>query len=383
MRIALRDLRVGWSGFAIFVACITLGVAAIAGIGSLASALEQGLARQGQAILGGDLSLSLVHRQATDEQLKLMDDLGTVSEVATLRAMARKPDGADAALVRLKAVDERYPLYGEASLTRNGEARTMATLHTPGVVAAEPLLLERLNLKVGDTVRIGNADMKIAAELSREPDQLAGRPAFGPRVLMSLDNLEKTGLVQPGSLIRWQYRIALEDEVSDGGELGEIQKRIESRFPDAGFIIRDRRNPSPNVRRVASRLSQFLTLVGITTLMIGGIGVANAIAAYLARKRPVIAAFKCLGASGGTIFSIYLIEILLLAGAGIALGLVLGSLLPAAVAAAGAGALPVDLALQPQPFALLLASAYGILTALMFVFLRPSARRAICLPDCC
>ncbi len=367
LRIAFRDLRLGWSGFAIFVACIALGVAAIAGIGSLASALENGLARQGQAILGGDVSLSLVHREATPEQLDLMRQFGTVSEVATLRAMARKPDEDRAALVRLKAVDGKYPLYGRAELMRDGEARTMRDLDAPEVLAAEALLLERLGLKVGDTLRIGNADMKIVAQLTREPDQLGGRPAFGPRVLMSTDNLDRTGLVQPGSLVRWQYRIALSDAAA-AGELDTVEKQFNARYPDAGFTIRDRTNPSPDVNRVADRLSQFLTLVGITTLMIGGIGVANAIAAYLARKRPVIAAFKCLGASGGTIFSIYLVEILVLAGIGIAVGLVLGSLMPAAVAAAGAGALPVDLALQPQPFALLLATGYGILTALMFVF---------------
>ncbi len=369
LRLAVRDLRLGWTSFAIFVACIALGVAAIAGIGSLASALETGLARQGQAILGGDVSLRLVHRQANTEQLDVMGKFGTVSEVATLRAMARKEDGDGAALVRLKAVDDRYPLYGNTSLTADGKTQTITALRAAGTMAAEPLLLERLNLKVGESVRIGNADLKIVAELMREPDQLSGRPAFGPRVLMSLENLKSTGLVQPGSLIRWQYRIALDNpEASGATGLDALRKQIESQYPDAGFIIRDRRNPSPNVKRVASRLSQFLTLVGITTLMIGGIGVANAIASYLARKRPVIAAFKCLGASGGTIFRIYLTEILVLAGIGIVAGLALGALLPAAVAAAGAGAIPVDLALDPQPFALLLASAYGVLTALMFVF---------------
>ena len=110
LRIALRDLRVGWAGFAIFVACIALGVAAIAGVGSLAGALEQGLARQGQAILGGDVSVRLVHRQATSEQRAYMNRLGTVSEIAVLRAMARTRETDQAAMVRLKAVDPRYPL---------------------------------------------------------------------------------------------------------------------------------------------------------------------------------------------------------------------------------------------------------------------------------
>ena len=367
LRIAFRDLRVGWAGFAIFIACIALGVAAIAGVGSLSGALEQGLAREGQAILGGDISLRLVHRQANTEQRGYMNRLGTVSEVATLRAMARARNGEQAAMVRVKAVDARYPLYGAAELEADGKSVPVSALQEKGTLAAEPLLLDRLKLSLGDSVTIGATEMKIAAVLKREPDQLAGRPAFGPRVLMSRANLESTGLVQPGSLIRWTYRIALPDPAASPSDLATLKKDIEDRFPDAGFTIRDRRNPSPSVQRVAKRLSQFLTLVGVTTLMIGGIGVANAIAAYLARKRPVIAAFKCLGASSGTIFRIYLAEVLVLAGFGTVIGLGLGALMPAGVAAAGAGALPVDLALRPQPLALALASLYGILTALMFV----------------
>ncbi len=317
LRLALRDLRLGWSGFAIFVACIALGVAAIAGIGSLAGALETGLAQQGQVILGGDITLGLVHRQANEEQRGYMRKLGAVSEVATMRAMARDKKGKRSALVRLKAVDARYPLYGEVALSVDGAPQPMSSLRASGVIAVEPLLLERLEMEVGDTLRIGNADLKIIAELTREPDQLAGRPAFGPRVLISLDNLEATGLFQPGSLIRWRYLIALDGKAgSDTEGLAGVTKQIEDRFPDAGFTIHDRRNPSPGVTRVARHLSQFLTLVGITTLMIGGIGVANAIASYLARKRPVIAAFKCLGASGSIIFRIYLTEVLILAGMG-------------------------------------------------------------------
>ena len=184
LRIALRDLRVGWAGFAIFVACIALGVAAIAGVGSLSGALEQGLARQGQTILGGDISLRLVHRQANAEQRGYMNRLGEVSEVATLRAMARKQDTDQAAMVRVKAVDARYPLYGSADLEAGGNKVPVAALQEKGTLAAEPLLLDRLDMKVGDTLRIGASEMKIIAVLNREPDQLAGRPAFGPRVLM-------------------------------------------------------------------------------------------------------------------------------------------------------------------------------------------------------
>ena len=155
LRIAFRDLRVGWAGFAIFIACIALGVAAIAGVGSLSGALEQGLAREGQAILGGDISLRLVHRQANTEQRGYMNRLGTVSEVATLRAMARARNGEQAAMVRVKAVDARYPLYGAAELEADGKSVPVSALQEKGTLAAEPLLLDRLKLSLGDSVTIG------------------------------------------------------------------------------------------------------------------------------------------------------------------------------------------------------------------------------------
>lgn len=361
LRLAFRELRSGLAGFAVFVACIALGVAAIAGIGSLAGAIKGGLALEGQRILGGDVAASLVHRRADDEQKAFFAEAGAVSEVATLRAMARPAGGGTNALVRVKAVDARYPLYGEIDAV---EAEAGA-FHEAGEALVEQLLLERLGVEVGDSIRIGDADIRIAGVLQREPDQLSARPAFGPRVLMSLETLESTGLIQPGSLIRWRYRVKLPGPTDE--KLIAFRSGMEERFPDAGFSLRDRRDPNPRMGRVIDRFAQFMTLVGITTLMIGGIGVANAIAAYLARKRGTIAAFKCLGASGSTIFRIYLVEVLLLAGAGTLIGLAVGAVLPHAVGLVAGEALPFSLAAGVQPFALALAAVYGLLTALLFV----------------
>lgn len=361
LRLAVRELRSGLAGFAVFVACIALGVAAIAGIGSLAGAIQGGLALEGQRILGGDIAASLVHSRADAEQRAFLDAHGAVSEAATLRAMARPADGGASALARVKAVDARYPLYGEVA-AGDGPADAF---HGKGQALVERLLLERLGLEVGDSIRIGDAGIRIAGVLTREPDQLSGRPAFGPRVLMSLETLEETGLIQPGSLIRWRYRVKLPDPSNES--LAAFRAELESRFPDAGFTVHDRRDPNPRVGRVIDRFAQFMTLVGITTLMIGGIGVANAISAYLARKRATIAAFKCLGASGGTIFRIYLAEALLLAAAGVAIGLAAGAALPHGAVMIAGDALPFRLDAGVQPLALFLAAVYGLLTALLFV----------------
>ncbi|MEC9368967.1 MAG: FtsX-like permease family protein [Pseudomonadota bacterium] len=367
LRLAIRELRSGLSGFTVFVACIALGVAAIAGVGSLARTLTLSLERQGQEILGGDMSLSLVHRQATAEERAAMEADGTVSEIATLRAMARKVSDKRAAMVRLKAADASYPLYG--TLRLKGESGPIAAeqvLTRTGTAVAERLLLERIGARIGDVVKVGETEIRIVAEIEKEPDQLSGRPTFGPRMIVSQETLRATQLLQPGSLVNWHYRLRL-PEGADARRLDRLKTEFAARFPESGFQIRDRSNPAPRLERMAARFGQFLTLAGITTLMIGGVGVANAVAAYLERKRGAIATFKCLGASGSLVFRVYLAEVLMLALAGVAIGLVAGSLLPLAVAKVAEGALPVALAVELQPGALALAALYGLLTALLFV----------------
>lgn len=369
LRFALRELRTGLSGFYVFVACIALGVGAIAGVGSLAGALKAGLEQQGREILGGDVAVNLIHRRTSTAERQFLEAQGAVSEIATLRAMARQPQGKGTSLVQVKAVDAAYPLFGAVGLsTADGTPVPVAQLQEPGTAAVAPLLLARLDLQLGDLVRIGSQDIRIVAHVDQEPDALSGRAAFGPRVLMSLATLEATGLVQPGSLIRWRYRLRLADaSATDATGLKAFRDGLQQRFPQAGLSVRDRRDPSPNVTRAIDRFSQFLTLIGITTLLIGGVGVANAIATYVARKRKAVAIFKCLGASANTIFATYFTQIMILACVGTAIGLILGAALPALVAALYGGSLPVTVSLAPRPGALALATLYGLLTALVFV----------------
>ena len=363
--VAMRELRSGAGGLTVFVLCIALGVAAVAAIGSLAASFDQALARQGRLLIGGDLSFELIHRQANADERAALDALGQVSESASFRAMARS-EGGKSALVEVKAVDESYPLYGEVSIT--GPDHVGPVWRSPGVVVAERALLDRLGLEIGSPLSIGEAKVTIGGVLGEQPDRLADRLSYGPKLLMSQETLAKTGLVQPGSLIRWTYRVKLpEAQASDKTALAAARTDIESRFPQAGFAIHDWMDPAPSLRRDADRFTQFISFVGLTALLLGGIGVGNAIQSYMAKKREIIATFKCLGSPSRLVLMVYLIQALLLASLGIAIGLLIGALTPAALVALYADALPIALAVEPHPLPLLTAALAGLLTMVLFV----------------
>ena len=195
LRLALRDLRGGFAGFTIFLICIALGTGAIGAINGLSDAIQDSLAREGSTLLGGDIEATLVHRQANADELAYLKTFGEVSEVATLRAMARKPDGSGQAFVDLKAVDGAYPLYGVVAL----EEGRLSSLRDGGV-AVDGSILDQMQLRVGDSIAIGVASFPITAIIEQEPDRIAAGPAFGARIMLSLDALKKTELVEPGSL---------------------------------------------------------------------------------------------------------------------------------------------------------------------------------------
>ena len=377
LAIAARELRSGAGGLTVFVLCIALGVAAVAAIGSLAASFDEALARQGRTLIGGDLSFELIHRQANEEELAALKALGQLSESASFRAMARSQDG-KSALIEVKAVDGAYPLYGDVAITRAG--KTGPIWRDGDVVLVERTLLDRLNLDVGSTLLIGEATTTIGGVLGEQPDRLADRLAYGPKLLMSRATLAKTGLVQPGSLIRWTYRVKLpEPAASDKDALTEARKDIEKRFPESGFAIHDWTDPAPSLRRDADRFTQFINFVGLTALLLGGIGVGNAIRSYMAKKREIIAIFKCLGASSRLVLGVYLLQALFLASLGIALGLVVGALAPAAIATIYGNTIPIDLAIEPHPLPLLTAALAGLLTMVLFV-LWPLGRAALVSP---
>lgn len=365
-RYALREMRGGLSGFYVFIACIALGSMAIAGVGSLAASLADSLSREGQVILGGDLSFTLIQREIADKEKAFLQSRGTVSSAATLRAMARSENG-EATLVELKAVDGDYPLYGTVKLEPAAPlAETLAERNGAFGAAADPTLLARLGIKPGARVTIGTAAIEIRAALANEPDKLAGGIGFGPRLLVSEAALRATGLVQPGSLVRWIYRLRLPaNDTSDAAALA-VTAQTRAALPEAGWEIRSRTNASPQLERNVNRFTQFLTIVGLTALLVGGVGVGNAVKSHLDRRRETIATMKALGASGARVFTIYLTQVLLLAVIGGAIGAALGAALPFIISWTFGAIIPLPLAPTLQPAELLLSMLYGLLTALAF-----------------
>ncbi len=366
LRLAGRELRGGLRGFYVFIACIALGVMTIAGVGSVAQCLVDGLAREGRVILGGDLSFSLIQREANADERAFLDRRGTVSAVATMRTMVRTADGRST-LVELKAVDGQYPLYGEAVTEPAGRLGDLLARRgdTFGAVA-DATLLTRLDLRPGAVLTIGGARIESRATLDKEPDKLAAGLAFGPRLLLGEAALRASGLLQPGSLVRWHYRVRLPAAESDGRAVQDVEAAAAQTFPEAGWDVRTRTNASPALERDVERFTQYLTLVGLTALLVGGVGVANSARSYLDRKRGAIATMKALGAGGTRVFLVYLIEVVALALVGIAIGLAVGAALPFVIAGAFGALIPLPIAPAVQGGQLLSALAYGLLTAIAF-----------------
>lgn len=365
LRLALRDLRGGLTGLRLLATCLFLGVAALAGVGSLTSAVLDGLADQGQAILGGDVQVEMNQREATVEEIAAFRAEGEVSHFTRMRAMATPGRGGDPVLVELKGIDGLYPLYGDLRL-RPG---ALAERPSGNQVAVGPELAERLGIGVGDTLRIGNAELRVIGVVDQEPDRVSQGFALGPTAMVDRAGLAATGLVQPGSLYISAYRIRTPADADPAA----IGSRLTRAFPAAGLNVEDRLNAAPGTRRFLERLGQFLTLVGLSALIVAGIGVGNGVASYLDGKRQGIAMLKTLGATSDTIFRLYLFQIAIVAAVALLAGLAVGAMVPTIVSALAGDLLPVSphRGLYPQP--LLLAAGYGLLAALAFALV-PLAR---------
>src|SRR6185312_1091213 len=232
--------------------------------------------------------------------------------------------------------------------------------------AVDSTLLARLDLKLGDRISIGVASFEIRSVVVAEPDKLAGNVGLGPRVLVNEAALRATGLLQPGSLVRWIYRLKLPENAADERAAARVIENARSALPEAGWEIRSRANASPQLERTINRFTQFLTLVGLAALLVGGVGVANAVKSHIDRRRDVIASFKALGATGRDVFSIYLTQVVVLAGIGSVIGLAAGAALPFIIVGVFGKLLPLPVIPAFHPDELALSFIYGLLTALAF-----------------
>ncbi|MEY2926424.1 MAG: hypothetical protein RL367_901 [Pseudomonadota bacterium] len=365
IRLALRDLRGSKAGLRLLALCLFLGVAALAGIGSLSSAILGGLSERGQAILGGDIQLETVQRVAGPDELTAMQRLGTVSQTVRMRAMAARADSGESVLAELKAVDGPYPLYGTFRLAPGALAERPTGLD----IAVAPSLAAQLNLKTGDALLVNQTRFRVIGLIAEEPDRTGEGLSYGGVMIVDSAGMAATGLVQPGSLYSARYRIKLPASANPVA----VNAAFVKAFPAGGWKASDRSNGAPSTKRFIENLGQFLALVGLTALAVAGIGVGNGVSGWLDGKRQSIATFKVLGASSGTIFQTYLIQIVIVAGVAVAAGLAAGAALPWAIVAMAGDRLPVtpNLALYPAPLGL--AALDGLLIALLFS-LAPLAR---------
>ena len=370
-RIARRELRGGIAGFRIFLICLALGVAAIAAVGMVRSAIEAGLSEQGAVILGGDAQAEFTYRFASDTEKAWMASVATkTSEVVEFRSMAVA--GEDQVLTQVKAVDAAYPLLGEVAL-QGGLTLPQALdrqSRLPGAVM-EPLLADQMGLKPGDTFRLGTQAFTLTALLAKEPDSATGGFQMAPRTLVRSADLAASGLLQPGTLFDTSYRMLL----PAGADLPRLKTEAEAKFRETGLRWTDRRRAAPGVERFVDQVGAFLILVGLSGMAVGGIGVASAVRAWVEARISTLATLRTLGADGGLIFRASLLQVAVLAGAGVALGLVAGVGLPLLLRHQIAAALPfpATIALYPRP--VFEAVFYGLTSAFLFA-LWPLARAA-------
>jgi len=355
-RIARRDLHRRFRGLKLLLACLFLGVGALAAIGSLTSAIRGELDARGQAILGGDLEVEVWQRLLSEEEKAFLAEYGDLSEGYRLQAMARTEEAA--APVELKAVDARWPMYG---------AFTLADGRTAGAPRGDEAWIaqgaaDRLGIGVGDSFTLGTATVRVGGIIDDEPDRLSEGFQLGQTMIVALDLPERAGLTAPGAMYQSKTRLALDG----GGHPDEVVEALLKRFPGSGYDIRTRDRASPGAERFVGRMGEFLTLVGLAALAIAGIGIGGGVSSYLEARRASIATLKIIGATSGDIARIYALQIGAAAAIGAVAGLLAGFLVTPLLASALGDLLPVRSGLVFDPWALVRAAAFGLLVALVF-----------------
>lgn len=370
-RLARRDLTLRLRGLRLLVACLFLGVATLAAIGSLAESIRSEIGARGQELLGGDVEIAMTQREASAEELASLRGYGRLSTTIRTRAMARRVDPSqaadvpDAVLTELKGVDDAYPLVGTLTAERVAIPDALAD----DALWIAPALANRLDVQVGDRLRYGEAEFVIAGLIANEPDRVGEGFTLGPVAITSLGGIRRTQLLQPGSLYESKYRLLL----PRGRNIERVSEAISAQFSAAGWEIRNRDRAAPGTDRFFERLGEFLTLIGLAALAIAGIGVGNGVAAYLGTRRVSIATLKVLGATSGDIARVHGLQIAAVAAGAIVAGLLAGIFVPPLVVAVAGDVLPVRPGLSLHPLPLLSSAAYGLLITLIFA-LPPLAR---------
>lgn len=361
LRYALKDLRGSLSSFRIVLLCLILGVGAISAVQSTSHSVLSAIAKNGRTLLGADILVRNIYNPAPDELRDWFTTRGgVVTETIEARAMVANATTDDNTLIELKAVANGYPLFGKITTDKGDDLQALLRDH--GALLDEALR-ERLVLNVGDTIRLGTETFTVRGFIINEPDRV-GTSSFGlaPRVMIHADALQATGLVQPGSMIYYNLRVKLPEPVNVKATGDELA----ASFPEATWRVKDSENASPSITRTINRLMLFLTLVGLSALLIGGIGIGNGMRAHFQTRLKTIAIFKSLGAPDLFIEKIYLYQVAIIAGLGTTIGLAIGLMLPYVVAPYLATVLPFPVVPAITPVSLAVPLLYGLLVSFSF-----------------
>jgi putative ABC transport system permease protein len=369
IKIAAREMHSSRGKFFFVILSVAIGVAALTGVRGFSASFRSSLLNRARSIMAADLSARMF-QQPTQEQQKGLDEIAAsgveITPVTELLSMASSAKTLDPLLVSLKAVDPaKYPFYGEVELA---PAASLKAMLMPDSVAVADDLLVRLNLKVGDQLKVGTQLFRIASVVVNEPDRLSSSFAAGPRVLISREGLEASGLLAPGSHAGQRYLFKVPKPkngapISDKA-VADLKTRLEKLLPEAQTI--DYRETNPALTQGLDRATSLLSLMSLVALVLGAIGVAMAMRAHLQQRLDTIAIMKSLGARSGQIIKIYLLQTLLLGAAGGVLGVGLGVGVQLSFPYLLAKLIHVDTELHVQLSTVLTGLAVGILTTLLF-----------------
>ena len=372
LRVAALDLRGGLRRFLVLLACLALGTGTIATVGSVGGALQGAVTRDARAFLGGDLEGQLSYRGASDSELATLRSFGTESEVIELSARAGTIDAT--AFLAVRAVDAAYPLVGRVVLSPDMAVQQVLAADGERFGAAvDQRLLDRLGIGLGDEFAIGTALFVARAVLVSMPDDAARGFQLGAPVLISGDALRSADILGEGVLARYRYKLLLDP----GVDPKDAADTLREQFSGGGWQLREPQDAATGLRRFFDLFSRFLVLVGLSTLIVGGVGVANAVTAYIDARQAAIATMRSLGATGGRILLHFLFQILVLSLLGIGIGLVLGAAASLALLPIVGGMLKLDLPPSADGGALLVAAAFGLAIAVTFSILPLARARSI------
>ncbi len=369
--LAWRDLRSSGRSLWIFCACLMLGVALVAAGGGLYRQVADGLRADARLLFGGDVEIEQ-GEPLPASVLEWMQARAVVSRVVELRTMMRLDDGR-AQLVELQSADGSYPLYGEVTLSPGGSlGPVLAESEGAWGVAIDAAMARRLGVAAGDAVEIGDARFVVRALVTRQPDRSLRAEWAGAPVLVSEGGLQASGLVQPGSRVEYVYRVRTDEAAVSWRDA------FVAAFPALDAEVRTFEQRSERMADVLGQIGSGLLLLGFSALFIGGLGVSNSVQAYLQGKLAAFATLRAMGMRDRRVAMLALLQVLMLASAASAVGVVLGNLLALAGTALAAQRLPLGVALPRLLAPSVLAFVFGLLTALMFAL--PALGRALSVP---